>query len=89
MGKRGVRRVDDQRVISGMAHDRDALRRFLIERGTAPVIPNNPTRKQLYPFDRDAQRGRNRIERVFSPLAEFRRIATRYDKLTDLLGNDS
>ena len=31
------------------AYDSDGLRRFLKERGTVPVIPNNPTRKRHMP----------------------------------------
>jgi putative transposase len=46
-----------------------------------PVIPNNPTRKRHHPFDRDLYRGRNRIERTICRLKDFRRVATRYDKL--------
>jgi putative transposase len=63
------------------AYDSDGLRRFLVERGTMPVIPNNPTRKRLHPFDEDAYRQRNLIERMFCRLKDWRRIATRYDKL--------
>jgi putative transposase len=70
-------------LAADMAYDSDALRAFLIERGIVPLIPNNPTRKRLHPFDRDAYRGRNRIERMFSRLKDFRRIATRYDKLAN------
>ena len=63
------------------AYDADALRSFLVERGTTPIIPNNPTRKHLHPFDREAYKRRNLIERLFSRLKDWRRIATRYDKL--------
>ena len=63
------------------AYDRDGLRRFLKERGTVPVIPNNPTRKRHHPFDGAAYRRRNLIERMFCRLKDWRRIATRYDKL--------
>jgi transposase len=35
----------------------------------------------MHPFDRTAYRKRNIIERTFSRLKDFRRIATRYDKL--------
>lgn len=63
------------------AYDSDALRLFLIARGTQPVIPNNPTRKRLHPFDRQAYRLRNLIERMFGRLKDWRRVATRYDKL--------
>jgi len=63
------------------AYDSDGLRRFLRERGTVPVIPNNPTRKRHHPFDEIAYRQRNLIERMFCRLKDWRRIATRYDKL--------
>lgn len=67
--------------LADTAYDSDALRQMLTERGTCPVIPNNPTRKRKHPFDRSAYRQRNVIERTFSRLKDFRRIATRYDKL--------
>lgn len=63
------------------AYDSDALRQFLCERGTRPVIPNNPTRKRLHAFNRRAYKHRNVIERAFCRLKDWRRIATRYDKL--------
>jgi putative transposase len=63
------------------AYDSDGLRSFLKERGTRPVIPNNPTRKRLHPFDPEAYKQRNIVERMFCRLKNWRRIATRYDKL--------
>ena len=46
-----------------------------------PVIPNNPPRKRKHPFDKTAYRTRNVIERTFCRLKDWRRVATRYDKL--------
>jgi transposase len=43
--------------------------------------PNNRTLKNPYPFDRQLYRRRTLIERMFSRLKDFRRIAARYDKL--------
>lgn len=63
------------------AYDSNELRRFMVERGTMPVIPNNPTRKTKHPFDRKPYKQRNVVERMFSRLKDWRRIATRYDKL--------
>jgi len=63
------------------AYDSNGLRQFLTERGTLPVIPNNPTRKRKHPFDEQAYKARNVIERMFCRLKDWRRIATRYDKL--------
>ena len=67
--------------IADAAYDSDRLRQFLIARGTTPVIPNNPRRKRLHPFDAQAYKQRNRVERMFGRLKDWRRIATRYDKL--------
>jgi transposase len=62
------------------AYDSDGLRRFLLERGTVPVTPEQSD-PQNYPFDETAYRQRNLIERMFCRLKDWTRIATRYDKL--------
>lgn len=72
-----------RRLIADAAYDSDGLRRFLAERGTEPVIKPNPTRKRPAPYDRAAFRARNAIERMFSRLKDWRRVATRYDKLKE------
>lgn len=63
------------------AYDSDALRDFLATRGTQPVIPNNPTRKQIRPFNPIACRRQNISERTFRRLKDWRRAVTRYDKI--------
>lgn len=63
------------------AYDSDGLRRLLLARGTKPVIPNGPRRKNMQPFDRTAYKRRNLVERAFCRIKDFRRVATRYDKL--------
>ncbi|WP_338147342.1 IS5 family transposase [Neoroseomonas oryzicola] len=63
------------------AYDSNGLRHFLLARGTTPVIPNNPTRKNPQPFDERTYRARNIIERTIGRLKDWRRIHTRYDKL--------
>jgi transposase len=68
-------------LLADAAYDSDDFRVFLTARGTTPVIKQNPTRKRLHPFDKDAYKGRNVIERAFSRLKDWRRAATRYDKL--------
>jgi putative transposase len=68
-------------LLGDAAYDSDALRQFLTDRGTTPVIKPKTTRKQRLPFDKDAYKERNIIERAFSHLKDWRRIATRYDKL--------
>ncbi|QIL77859.1 IS5 family transposase [Hymenobacter sp. HDW8] len=62
-------------------YDADPLVAALAARGTCAVIP--PRRKRRYPRAYDAARyaQRHPIERLFSRLKQFRRVATRYDKL--------
>jgi transposase len=67
--------------LADTAYDSDALRAFLQERGTKPVIPNNPARKRRHPFDERDYRQRNIVERTIGRLKDWRRIHTRYDKL--------
>ena len=57
------------------------LRDGLNERGTKPVIPNRSNRKQPYSFSKRLYKLRWRIESAFNRLKDFRRIATRYDRL--------
>lgn len=68
-------------LLADAAYDSDAFRAFLAGRGTRPDIKQNPKRKKLHPFDKHAYRGRNVVERAFCRLKDWRRIATRYDKL--------
>jgi putative transposase len=68
-------------LLADTAYDSNGLRHFLVERGTTPVIPNNPTRKSPQPFSPRAYKARNIIERTIGRLKDWRRIHTRYDKL--------
>jgi transposase len=64
-------------------YDSDAIRADLKARGIEPVIPSLACRKEAIPYDKVAYRQRNRVERFFSKLKQFRRVATRYDKLDE------
>jgi len=54
--------------------------------GSRAVIKQNPTRKRIRPFDANLYKNRNLIERAFSHLKDWRRVATRYDKLARNFG---
>ena len=66
-------------MLGDMAYDGKGLRAKLGECGTRPVIPNHPTRKRRFSFDKRLYKLRWRIESAFNRLKDFRRIATRYD----------
>ena len=68
-------------MLGDKAYDSAELREELDARGTKPVIPNRCSRKQPFSFSKRLYRLRWRIENAFNRLKDFRRIATRYDKL--------
>ena len=70
-----------KRLIGDKAYDVESLRTWLKARRIKSVIPSTATRTVPYPLDRVAYRHRNRIERLFCRLKNWRRIATRYDRL--------
>ena len=80
--KRLIRRVKAPKYMLGdMAYDGNDLREELDERGTKSVIPNRSNRKRPFSFSRRLYKLRWQIESAFNRLKDFRRIATRYDKL--------
>ena len=70
-----------RRLIADEAYDADSLRQWLALARIKAVIPSSAARKAPYPLDRKAYRRRNVIERLFCRLKNWRRIATRYDRL--------
>ena len=62
-------------------YDSDAIRGQIEARGAAPNIPPKANRRWKGCFSPVLYRARNAIERMFCRLKDFRRIATRYDRL--------
>jgi len=82
IAERLIRRVKPaKRMLGDKAYDSAELREELDERGTKPVIPNRCNRKQPFSFSKRLYRLRWRIENAFNRLKDFRRVATRYDRL--------
>ena len=80
--ERLIRRVKKPKCMLGdKAYDSAELREELDENGTKPVIPNRSNRKEPFSFSKRLYKLRWRIETAFNRLKDFRRIATRYDKL--------
>ena len=68
-------------LVADKGYDTNAFRSFLEEQGIKPVIPGRSNRSKRIRYDKEAYKNRNVIERCFCRLKDFRRIATRYDKL--------
>jgi transposase len=70
-----------EKLLGDKAYDSNSFRKSLREDGVTPVIPGRANRKKPIRYDKEAYKGRNVIERCYCRLKDFRRIATRYDKL--------
>lgn len=67
-------------MLADKGYDSDDVRASLLLRGILPIIPPKANRKEPIACDFCAYKDRNRVERMFNRLKQFRRIATRYDK---------
>ena len=80
-------------LLADRGYDADWFREALIDKGTKPCIPGRKSRKKTvkYPshglhanhcraVDKRRYKRRNRIERMFGRLKDWRRVATRYDR---------
>ncbi|WP_157865845.1 IS5 family transposase [Mesorhizobium japonicum] len=68
-------------VLADKAYDADRIRDLIQQQGATPNIPPKSNRRWKPCFSKRLYRKRNLIERFFSKLKHFRRVATRYDKL--------
>ena len=77
-------RLDARTIVLGdKAYDAGNIRDLIENQGAVPNIPAKSNRKWRPCFSKTLYRERNEVERFFSKLKHFRRIATRYDKLAD------
>ena len=67
-------------VLADKAYDTDAVVASVVALGAQVVIPSKKNRLVQRVIDRNLYRDRNKVERFFSRLKQFRRLATRYDK---------
>lgn len=82
-----VRGLRAGQVLADRAYDADSLHETILQQGGEPVIPPRRHRRYQHRYDRNAYTNRWGIEGFFASLKQWRRIATRYDKLaTNFLG---
>jgi transposase len=65
------------------AFDCDGIHDELLDRDIAPCIPSRSNRAKPVDHDGAMSRQRNRVDRLVGKLKQFRRVATRYEKLGD------
>ena len=68
-------------LLADKGYDANHLIEKMNERGAEIVIPPKRDRRVQRFYDTDLYKERNKIERFFNKLKQFRRVATRYDKL--------
>jgi len=76
-----IRDIYPGAVLVDKAYDADGLIFNIADKNAKAVIPPKANRKAQREFDKQQYRNRNVIERFFARIKQFRRIATRYDKL--------
>jgi transposase len=82
VAERLIRRTKPaEELLGDKAYDSAELREWLEERGTKAVIPNKSNRKQPFRFNKKSYKKRHHVENAICRIKDFRRIATRYDKL--------
>jgi transposase len=77
----GRPRIRPRTLVGDRGYTGAPARDFLRRRGIAAVIPQLRTERRPRLMDWDLYRERNVVERLVGRLKEYRRIATRYDKL--------
>ena len=68
-------------LVADRGYDSDAVLELVRQRGSAAHIPSTSRRRIRRSVDPDLYRQRSHVERFFCKLKQFRRIATRFDKL--------
>jgi len=72
---------DADYVLADKGYDSDEFVEVVEKTGAIAVIPPRRNRKVLREYDQESYKERNLVERLFQKLKQFRRIATRYEKL--------
>ena len=76
----GRPRLRPKRVSGDKAYSSGKIRRYLRRRGIRITIPRKDNERHRGRFDKSLYRERNRVERCFNRLKQYRRVATRYEK---------
>ncbi|MEZ4529364.1 MAG: IS5 family transposase [Desulfobacterales bacterium] len=70
-------------VPADKGYDSDSYRQYLRERTIEPVIPSRSGRKNPQDYDRHLYKERHLVECFINKIKQFRRIFSRFDKLSE------
>ena len=68
-------------MLADKAYDAEWVRAMIEAQDALPIIPDRSSATMPHAFSRHLCRLRKPVERFFNKLKQFRRIATRYEKL--------
>ena len=68
-------------LLGDKGYDADSLLTLIKAKGAESVIPPKSNRKDQREYDKHLYKERNIVERFFNRIKQFRRIATRFDKI--------
>ncbi len=71
---------EPEAVLGDKGYDSDAFAAAVEARGAEVVIPPRSNRKTPREYDAVVYKERNKVERCFNRMKQFRRVATRYEK---------
>jgi len=71
----------NEAILGDRAFDTDKIIEYIASKMAVAVIPPKKNRIIKREYDKELYKNRNQIECFFNRLKQFRRIATRYDKL--------
>ncbi len=70
-----------ENVIADKAYDAQNIIDHILNQGSNPVIPPKKNRHEKREYDKHLYKERHLVENYFCKLKEYRRVATRYEKL--------
>lgn len=73
--------IDANFVLADKGYDSDKFIAAILSSGACPVIPSKRNRKEPRDYDNILYKERNFVERAFQKLKNYRRVATRYERL--------
>lgn len=82
-----VHGVKGVRIVGDKGYDSRLIRQTACKSGSYSCIPVRSGNREPAPFHKGYYRKRHHVENFFQRIKRFRRVATRYDKLSDVFLN--
>ena len=80
-------KLKGKKILADKAYGCKQFRCFIAEQGASACIPDKVNSKVKHAFDAQLYKQRNIVERFFQRIKNYRRIATRYDRLATCFEN--